>query len=108
MARRDNGNAVRKQKPSLALAGKRDEVLAIAKRYGAYNVRVFGSVARGEDTSRSDLDILVDMEDERSIWDLAGLLADLTDALDCRVQVVESAGLHKLLKDRILSEATPL
>lgn len=69
---------------------------------------MFGSVARGEDTSRSDLDLLLDMEDGRSIWDLAGLSADLTDALHCRVQVVESTGLHKLLKERILSEAAPL
>lgn len=95
-------------KPSLAIRNRRDEILEIAARYGASNVRVFGSVARGEDTARSDLDLLVDLDENRSLWDLAGLLADVTDALQCKVQIVEAAGLHRLLKDRILNEARPL
>jgi len=94
-------------KPSTALRGKRDEVLAIAARYGAYNVRVFGSVARGEDTDRSDLDLLVDRDDDRPLSDLGLFAADVRDALECRVDAVTSDGLHRLLSKRILDEATP-
>ena len=95
-------------KPSIALNGKRDEILQIAERYGASNVRVFGSVARGEDTERSDLDLLVDMDDDRPLSDLAVFAEDVREALHCRVQAVTADSLHRLLKKRILSEAIPL
>ncbi len=95
-------------RPSLALNAKRDQILEIAARYGATNVRVFGSVARGEDTERSDLDLLVDMDDDRCLWDLGEFTEDVKDALHCKVQIVISDSLHRLLKDRILGEATPI
>jgi hypothetical protein len=95
-------------KPSSALRNKRDEVLAIAARHGARNVRVFGSVARGEDTERSDLDLLVDMDDNRPLSDLGMFAEDVRDALQCKVQAVTSDGLHRLLRKRIMREARPL
>jgi uncharacterized protein len=95
-------------KPSLALQGNQELIKQIAARYGASNVRVFGSVARGEDTERSDLDLLVDMEEDRSIWDLAELQGDVREALRCDVQIVLSDSLHRLLRDRILGEARPI
>ena len=95
-------------KPSLAVRGKREQILDIAERHGARNVRVFGSVARCEDTGRSDLDLLVDLDEDRSYWDLGKFIEDLQDASHCKVQAVPSDSLHRLLKDRILGEAAPL
>lgn len=95
-------------RPSLAVHAKRDQILEIAARYGARNVRVFGSVARGEDTERSDLDLLVDMDENRSLCDLGEFVEDVQDALQCKVQIVEADSVHRLLRERILSEATPL
>src|SRR5437867_4072172 len=95
-------------RPSIAVRNKRDEILEIAARHGARNVRVFGSVARGEDTERSDLDLLVDLDPDRSLADLGEFAEDLRDALQCKVQAVSSDGLHRLLRDRILREATSL
>jgi hypothetical protein len=69
---------------------------------------VFGSVARGEAGEGSDLDILVDPEQDRSLLDLGGLLMDLRDALGCDVDVVTRAGLRARVRDRVLVEATPL
>ncbi len=86
----------------------REEILAVAARYGARNVRIFGSVARGEAGESSDVDFLVDMESGRSLFDLAGLLTELRDLLGRDVDVVTESGLYWLLRRRILSEARPL
>ena len=87
---------------------KREEILRIAAQHGAYNVRIFGSVARGEDGPESDVDFLVEMESGRSLLDLAGLLVDLQDSLGCKVDVAEPEGLHWYIRDRMLKEAVPL
>ena len=87
---------------------RRDSVLQLAAMHGAYNVRVFGSVARGESDSRSDVDFLVDLEPGRSLSDLGGLLMDLQDALGAPVDVVTEAGLRVRVRDGILAEAVPL
>jgi len=87
---------------------KREEILRIASEHGAYNVRVFGSVARGEDDEKSDVDFLVDLEDERSLLDLGGLLMDLRVLLDREVDVVSSDGLRARIRDRVLAEAQPV
>jgi predicted nucleotidyltransferase len=93
---------------SSLLAAKRDEVLRLAARYGAHNVRVFGSVARGEEGHDSDVDLLVDLEQGRSLLDLAGLMLDLEALLGRRVDVGEAAGLKPRYRERILGEAVPL
>jgi prevent-host-death family protein len=80
-------------------------ILEIASRHGATRVRVFGSVARGDASTSSDLDLLVDMEPRRSLLDLIGLEQDLSDLLEMKVDVVTEEGLDGDLLDRILSEA---
>jgi uncharacterized protein len=90
------------------LKEKREEILRVAASHGARNVRIFGSVARGEADETSDIDFLVDMESDRSLLDVAALLADLRDLLGRRVDVVSEKGLYWLLKRRILKEAKPL
>ncbi|MBU4232951.1 MAG: nucleotidyltransferase family protein [Proteobacteria bacterium] len=87
---------------------KRREILEIAARHGAYNVRIFGSVARGEADEASDVDVLVELEQNRSLFDLGGFLADMQDLLGCRVDVVTEKGLKNRIRDRVLQEAVPL
>jgi predicted nucleotidyltransferase len=87
---------------------KREEILRIAAQHGAYNVRIFGSVARGEAGPESDVDFLVEMESGRSLLDLAGLLVDLQDLLGCKVDVATKDALHWYIRDRILKEAVTL
>ena len=90
------------------LQDKREEILSIAERHGAYNIRVFGSVARGEAGPESDVDFLVEMEPARSLMDISGMVVDLQDLLGCPVDLAEPAGLHRLVRDRVLQEARPL
>jgi hypothetical protein len=87
---------------------KRDEILRIAALRGARNVRVFGSVARGDNDARSDIDFLVDLEPDRSLFDLSGLLLDLEAVLHSQVDVVTERGLRSRVRDRVLQEAVPL
>jgi hypothetical protein len=90
------------------LRKKRTEILQAAAEHGAYNVRIFGSVARGEADESSDFDFLVDMEPGRSLLDLGGLLMDLQDLLGCPVDVVTERGLRKRIRDQVLKEAVAL
>ena len=90
------------------LKSRRDEILRIAGRYGASNVRVFGSVVRGEDGPESDIDLLIDLEPGRTLFDLGGLNSDLQDLLDRKVDLVTENGISKYVRRRILSEAVPL
>ena len=87
---------------------KRRQILEIAGRHGAYNVRLFGSVARGEADAASDVDVLVDLEPDRSLLDLGGFLADLEDLLQCKVDVVTERGLKTRIRDRVVQEAVQL
>ena len=90
------------------LREKREEILRIAKKHGARNIRVFGSVAKGEATKTSDIDLLVDTGGETSPWFPAGLVQELEELLGQRVDVVTTDGLYWLLRRRILTEAKPL
>jgi len=90
------------------LQQKRDDILRIAAQYGARNLRVFGSVARGDDHAHSDIDLLVDMDPDRSLLDVVGLGQDLEELLDRRVDVLTGASLHPALRDRILAESRAL
>ena len=91
-----------------SLAQYRDEIISIAARHGARNVRIFGSFARGDARPDSDVDLLIDAGPQTSPWFPGGLVADLEDLLGRRVDVVEPAALHHLLRDRVLAEAVPL
>ncbi|MBZ5544666.1 MAG: nucleotidyltransferase family protein [Acidobacteriia bacterium] len=90
------------------LQTKREEVLRVAARHGARNVRIFGSAARGEAGPSSDVDFLVELEEGRSLLDLVGLWQDLERLLDRPVDVVEPEGLHWYIRDKVLREAVPL
>jgi predicted nucleotidyltransferase len=90
------------------LQQRRNEILNIAARYGASNVRIFGSVARGEDRADSDIDFLVDLEPHRTLFDLGGLYSDLHDLLGHRVDVVTENGISKYIRPQVLAEAVPL
>jgi len=87
---------------------KRWDILDIASHYGAYNVRVFGSVARGDVKNDSDIDFLVDLQQGRSLFDLGGLLMDLQALLHQKVDVITPAGLRPRIRSRVMKEAIPL
>jgi hypothetical protein len=90
------------------LRGRREEVLRVAARHGAGNVFVFGSVARGEETPDSDVDLLVDVVGEPTPWFPGGLVADLEDLLGRQVQVVIRRSLSPLIRESVLKDASPL
>ena len=86
----------------------RKDILRLAKRYGVAEMRVFGSVVRGEDTPESDIDFLVEMEPGRSLFDLGGLLLDLENLLGSKVDLMTEKSLHWYIREKVLSEAKPL
>lgn len=90
------------------LERKREEILTISARYGAYNVRVFGSVARGEAGVESDIDILVDLESPWTLLDHIGMKQELEDLLDRDVDVIVADALRDIVRDHVLHEAVPL
>lgn len=94
--------------PKELLQTRREAILELATRHGARNVRVFGSVARGESGAESDVDLLVDMEEGRSLLDLVAFWQDVEELLGCRVDVITDGGVSPYLRDRIYAEAVPL
>ena len=91
-----------------ALRERREEILSIAERRGAKNVRIFGSVARGEAGPDSDIDFLVEFEIGRSLFDLGGFIADIEDLLGCKVDVVSERGLRPRFRDQVIREAVAI
>lgn len=87
---------------------KREDILRIAARHGASNVRVFGSVARGEAGPDSDVDFLIDVGETHSAWFPSGLIIDLEDLLGNRVDVATPDALHWFIREQVLSEAKSL
>jgi predicted nucleotidyltransferase len=90
------------------IQSKRQEILQTAARYGAYNVRIFGSVLRGEETAHSDVDFLVELKPGYTLLDLGGLLMELQKLLDRRVDVVTENALHWYIRERVMREAEML
>ena len=90
------------------LAGKRDDILRLAREHGASNLRIFGSVARGEAGPASDVDVLVDLDPERSCWCGGELLLDLAQLLGRKVHLVTEGSLHWYIRSRVLEEAVTL
>jgi predicted nucleotidyltransferase len=90
------------------LKSRREEILHIAASHGARNVRIFGSVARGEADEQSDIDLLVEFEPGRSLLDHAGLWLELQELLGCKVDVVSERGIKPRIRERVLREAVPL
>ena len=87
---------------------KRSEIFAIAARHGAYNIRIFGSVVRGEERADSDIDFLIDAGPNTSSWFPAGLIIDLEKILGRRVEVVTEKGLNPFIREYVLREAVPV
>ena len=87
---------------------RRAEILRLAESHGCRNVRVFGSIARGEQRPDSDIDFLVDFEPGRSLLDLTGLWLDLEGVLGCKVDVISSRGLKPRLASEVMRDAVPL
>lgn len=90
------------------LKDKRNEVLRVAAKHGARNVRIFGSVVRGEGGEESDVDLLVDVGPDRTPFFPGGLVADLEELLGRRVDVITEDGLHWYIRERVLKEAVRL
>lgn len=90
------------------LRERRVEILNVARARGASRVRVFGSVARGDNNDGSDIDFLVDLDPDRNLMDLGGLLMDLRDLLGREVDVVTEAGLRPRVAMRVLADAIEL
>ncbi len=86
----------------------RKNILRLAKRYGVTDIRVFGSVLRGEETPDSDIDFLVSLEPGRSLFDVGGLLVELEALFGCKVDIVTEKSLHWYIRDKVLKEARPL
>lgn len=84
---------------------KRDFIMKIAKRHGALTLRIFGSVARGEADSYSDVDFLVELQPGRSLFDLGALQMELQEFLNCHVDVTTERGLKQRIRPRVLKEA---
>lgn len=90
------------------IVAKRDQIVSIASRYGFSNVRLFGSVLRGEEKAESDIDFLVESGDDCSLFDLISLKYDLEEILGRKIDVVTPDSVHWTLKDKILQEARPI
>jgi predicted nucleotidyltransferase len=90
------------------LKEKRDQILAIARQHGARNVRVFGSLARGEGKRDSDLDVLLELEPGRSLLDIVAIKQDLEDLLNTKVDVVTETAVSPYIRDQILRQAISL
>lgn len=91
-----------------SLQEKREEILKIAAKHGACNVRIFGSVARGEADINSDIDFLIDLGENRSPWFPVRLIRDLENLLYRKVDVVTENGLKERIRQRVLQEAIKL
>ena len=90
------------------IADKKTQILALATKHGAFNIRIFGSVANGTADESSDIDFLVDMEKGRSLLDLGGLLMDLQELLGRKVDVVTEKGLRERIREVVINQAVQL
>ncbi|MBW7864498.1 MAG: nucleotidyltransferase family protein [Candidatus Hydrogenedentes bacterium] len=87
---------------------RREEILAIADSYGAHDIRIIGSVARGDVTETSDLDLVVHFEPGRSLFDHGGLIVDLEELLGVKVDIISEGGMRQNFRDHVMKEAVPL
>lgn len=97
-----------RQRALAELKRRRRAIIGIAARHGAGSIRVFGSVARGESRSESDVDLLVTMDPGRSLLDQAAMLVEMRDLLGHEVDIVTEEGLRERIRERVLREAVRL
>jgi hypothetical protein len=93
---------------AMDLQEKRQDILRVAAKHGAHNIRLFGSTARGEDRPDSDVDLLVEMDPGRSLIDLVALGQDLEELLNRKVDVLTESSVHPAIRPHILADARPL
>ena len=93
---------------SNTIKSRREEIMKIAKKFGAINVRVFGSMARGEEGPESDLDVIVEMEKGASLLDIIAIKQDIEDLLGRKVDVVTEASISPYIREKVLGEAVNL
>ena len=87
---------------------KGEDILRVSRQHGAKKVQIFGSVARGQATVTSDLDLLVEMEPGSSLLDIVAIKQDLEDLLGCKVDVVTESALSPYIRENVLKEARTL
>ncbi|MGH3833118.1 MAG: nucleotidyltransferase family protein [Pseudonocardiaceae bacterium] len=104
----DVADALRRRVTLEELRAHRDEIEKIGRRYGVSNIRVFGSVARGDANDNSDLDLLIDASAETGLFDLAGFALDVEQLMAVFTQVVTVPGLKPRIRDRVVDSAVPL
>ena len=90
------------------LIESREKILALGKRYGINRIRIFGSVARDEESINSDLDLLINFDEGRSLFDLIGFRNDIEEMLGRKVDVVSENALHWYIKEKVLQEAVEI
>lgn len=90
------------------IKARRDEIIRICESHGGHNVRVFGSVARGDATEDSDIDFLIHLDSDRSLIDQVAMIRKLQELLGHKVDVVPDSSLHRIIRDEVLLEAKPL
>lgn len=90
------------------LIESREKILALGKRYGINRIRIFGSVARGEESINSDIDLLINFDEGRSLFDLIGFRNDIEEMLGRKVDVVSENALHWYIKEKVLQEAVEI
>jgi predicted nucleotidyltransferase len=90
------------------LRKEREQIKKVAQKHGASNIRVFGSISRGEERPESDIDLLVDFEADRSLFDLVRLKLELEELLGHEVDLVTEKAMHRLIASRVIKEAIPL
>lgn len=90
------------------LMQKKVDILTIAQKYGAKNLRIFGSVARGQESELSDIDILLEMDAQQGLLEQIAFAQALEDLLGCKVDLAEEETLHPLIKNRVMQEAIAL
>jgi hypothetical protein len=91
-----------------AIHQKREAILEIARRHGAHDIRIFGSVARGEATESSDVDLIVRFDPGRSLFDHGALMVDLEELLGVAVDVVSERGMRDRFREHVIKEMVPL
>jgi predicted nucleotidyltransferase len=90
------------------IRARRGEILEVARKHSARDVRVFGSVVRGDNNQASDIDFLIRMEPDRSLLDRIEFMQELEDMLQVKVDVVNEKALHPLIREQVLKEGKPL
>ncbi|MBC8277766.1 MAG: nucleotidyltransferase family protein [FCB group bacterium] len=94
--------------PREILKAKRTEVLRIAEKYDVRNLRIFGSIARGEDDEKSDIDLLVELPPKFTLLKYAALIRELEEELSCKVDMVSQTAVKPRMKQSVFNEAVPL